>query len=108
MRAEVLARNGAPTFVQSGIALDPRFDDMQISDPVIVEQLGYVTECLNWVAIRNSAPLARRRDAHTYPVGAPHRDESLDTLPQEPDSVLDRATVDVVSLVGAVLDKLVN
>src|SRR5258708_38977161 len=78
--------------MQRRVTLDARLDDVEIGDFVGVEYLCDVAEGGLRVAVRDAAPLARRRDAHADPLGAPNRDEGLVSLPagNGPDSRSDR------------------
>src|SRR6266478_3815709 len=94
--------------MQRRVTLDARLDDVEIGDFVGVEYLCDVAEGGLRVAVRDAAPLARRRDAHADPLGAPNRDEGLGRFPQETDPILDRTAIGLRPLVGAVLDELVD
>jgi hypothetical protein len=101
-------RDGLAVFVQCRIALDARIDDVEISNAQAVQSLGEPAKCDARIAVMNVAPLPLGRETQADTVGAENCGQFSKRFEQKARPVLDRSAVCVGSLVGALLEKLVD
>src|SRR5476649_2860723 len=108
VRAQITYGDRRMALVQRIVALDARFDHVEISELVLVEHLRDMAERGFWVAVGDSAPFAGWGDAHADAVCAPYRNQRFDRFAKKAHAVLDRAAVGIRALVRAILNELVD
>src|SRR6266478_5593226 len=62
------------------VTLDARLNDVQVSESKAVQLLCHVVKQRDRIAIRDSIPTSAGRDAHSYTVAAPDRDQRFHHL----------------------------
>src|SRR6266853_119317 len=90
------------------VSFDAWFDDVQVSESKVVQLLCDVVKQRDRIAIRYPVPSSAGRDAHRDTVASPHRNHCFNHLKQEAGSIFDRTTVQIGSLVDAILQKLIG